>query len=519
MSIKVLHACPAIRRVSATPLKVRLPRFAAALMAAGAVATILGVASPPVFAIGSEAVGIYSEELEAANSADPLATAAAIRDAGAGMVREPFSWARIETAPGHLDFSVYDTVMTAAASAGLKVLPVVMDPPAWRSTAPATGALRAMYPPSDVAAMAALATALVQRYGPGGSFWASHPELSAAPIHSWQVWNEPNIPAFWATGPDPAGYVRMLRAVGAAIHAADPYAEVVTGGLPYAGAGIPVAQFVDGMYAAGARGTFDTLAIHPYAANPAGVLEILRLARAQLDRLGDPQRFMRATEFGWATGGPPVTITASEPAQAALLRDTLAALQQARGVLRLRGYVVFRWKDVGLNPGQADVWALHTGLLREDGTPKPALAAFRGEGVAAAAVWPSQPTAAQNAIAAAALEQSAMTPGQLERVAGVSRRSLQIRRRLSRDRLLVTVVVPSGGGAERVRIAYSAVRRGHVVARGSRRAAARNGVARAAFKLPRAARRTGELRITAQHGSARATRLLSVHARRNVGAR
>ena len=206
----------------------------------------------------------------------------------------------------------------------------------------------------------------------------------------------------------------MLRAVGSAIHAADPYAEVVTGGLPYAGAGIPVGPFVDAMYAAGARGTFDTLAIHPYAANPAGVLEILRLARAQLDRLGDPQRFMRATEFGWATGGPPVTITASEPAQAALLRDTIAALQQVRGVLRLRGFVVFRWKDVGLNPGQADVWALHTGLLREDGTPKPALGAFRGESAVAAAVWPTEPTPAQNAVAAAALERSAMTPDQLD---------------------------------------------------------------------------------------------------------
>jgi len=496
----------------------RLPRIAAALIAT-TIATMSGVASPPAFAGGSDAVGIYSEELEDANSADPVATAAAIRDAGAGIVRQPFSWARIETAPGVLDFSVYDTVMAAAASAGLKVLPVLMDPPAWRSTAPATGALRAMYPPRDVAAMAALASALVRRYGPGGSFWALHPELSPAPIHSWQVWNEPNIPAFWATGPDPAAYVRMLRAVGAAIHAADLYAEVVTGGLPYAGSGIPVAQFVDAMYAAGARGTFDTLAIHPYAANPAGVLEILRLARAQLDRLGDPQRFIRATEFGWATGGPPVTITASEATQAALLRDTLAALQQVRGVLRLRGFVVFRWKDVGLNLGQADVWALHTGLLREDGTPKPALAAFRGEGVAAAAVWPIEPTAAQNAIAAAALEESAMTPDQLDKVVGVSRRSLQIRRRLSRGRLLVTVEVPPGGGAERVRIAYSALRRGHVVARGSRRVAARNGVVRVAFKLPRSARRTGRLRITAQQGSARATRLLSVHARRNAGAR
>jgi hypothetical protein len=485
------------------------------------VAATAGLAAPAsARAAGSDAVGIYSEELDPANSADPFAVATAIREAGAATVRQPFSWARIETAPGQLDFSTYDIVMAAAASAGLQVLPVVMDPPAWRSTAPASGALRAMYPPSDDGAMAALATALVKRYGPGGSFWASHPELTAAPIHSWQVWNEPNIPAFWATGPDPAAYVRMLAAVGPAIHAADPSAEVVTGGLPYAGAGIPVPAFVDAMYAAGARGTFDTLAIHPYAATPAGVLEILRLARAQLDRLGDPQRFLRATEFGWATGGPPVTITASEPVQAALLRETIASLQQARGVLRLRGFVVFRWQDKPANPGQADVWALHTGLLREDGTPKPALDAFRGVGAVATSVWPVAPSPAENAIAAAELEQSAarMTPARLAQIAGVSRRSLQIHRRLSGGRLVVTVDVPPGGGTERVRVGYAAIRGRHVAARGSRLATARDGVARVAFLLTRSARRAGELRVTARQGSARAARSLLTHTRRRASA-
>jgi hypothetical protein len=372
-----------------------------------------------------------------------------------------------------------------------------------------------MYPPRDMGAMAALATALVRRYGPSGSFWAAHPELSPAPIRSWQVWNEPNIPAFWATGPDPAAYVRMLSAVGAAIRAADPYAEVVTGGLPYAGAGIPVAAFVDAMYAAGARGTFDTLAIHPYAANPTGVLEILRLAREQLDRLGDPQRLIWATEFGWATGGPAVTITATEATQAALLGDTLAALQRARGVLRLRGFVVFRWKDVALNPGQTDVWALHTGLLRADWTPKPALAAFRGDAAVAAAVWPSEPTPVENAAAAAELERSALSPAELTQVVGVSRRSLRIHRRVARGRLIVSVDVPPGGSAERVRIGYSAKRRGHVVSRGVRRVSVRNGAAaRATFTLARSARRGATVRITARHDSARATRLLSINSRR-----
>ena len=477
-------------------------------------AAMAWLAAPVAFAAGSDAIGIYSEELEATNSSDPAAVAAVMRAAGAGIVRQPFSWARIERAPGALDFSEYDTVMNAAARAGLKALPVIMDPPPWRSTAPATGALRAMYPPKDMGAMAALATALVRRYGPSGGFWAAHPELSPSPIRSWQVWNEPNIPAFWATGPDPAAYVRMLRAVGSAIHAADPYAEVVTGGLPYAGAGIPVGPFVEAMYAAGARGTFDTLAIHPYAATPAGVLEILRLAREQLDRLGDPQRLIWATEFGWATGGPAVTITATEAAHAALLSDTVAALQRARGVLRLRGFVIFRWKDVALNPGQTDVWALHTGLLRVDGTPKPALAAFRGDAAVAATVWPSEPTPAENAVAAAALERSAMSPADLAQVVGVSRRSLRIQRRLARGRLIVTVDVPPGGGTQRVRIGYSATRRGHVVSRGTRRVTPRDGRARVTFTLTRSARRGAGVRITAQHGSARATRPISINSRR-----
>lgn len=480
---------------------------------------IAWLATPAAFA-ANDVVGIYSEELELANSANPPAAAAAIRAAGIGTVRQPFSWARIETAPGVLDFAVYDRVMDAAASAGLNVLPMVMDPPPWRSTAPASGAVRAMYPPKDAGAMAALATALVRRYGPGGRFWAEHGELTPAPIRSWQVWNEPNIPAFWATGPDPAAYVAMLRAVGAAIRAADPRAEVVTGGLPYAGAGMTVARFVDGMYAAGARGTFDTLAIHPYAASPAGVLEILRLARAQLDRLGDPARPIWATEFGWATGGPPVTVTASEAAQAALLRDTIAAMQQARGVLRLRGFVVFRWKDVATNDGQADIWALHTGLLREDGTPKPAMAVFRAPDVVAATTeWPDEPTPAENAVAAAALERGAPRPAELAQVAGVSRRWLRIHRRVARGRLVVSVDVAPGDDAGRVRIAYSAVRGRHIVTRATRRVAVRGGVARTSFALSRSARRADALRITARHGSARATRLLTRRTHRAVPAR
>jgi polysaccharide biosynthesis protein PslG len=470
----------------------------------GCAVALLGGAATGASAAG-DAAGIYSEELERANSADPVAVAAAMRDAHVGLVRQPFSWARVETTPGQLDFTVYDAVMAAAASAGLQVLPVVMDPPAWRSTAPATGRLRAMYPPRDPAELAAFASALARRYGPGGSFWAAHPQLAPAPIRSWQIWNEPNIQAFWATGPDPSAYIRLLDATGTAIRAVDPGAEIVAGGLPYAGNGLTPPQFIDAMYAAGGRGTFDTIAVHPYAPDPAGVLEILRSVRVQLDGLGDADRPIWATEFGWATGGPPVTITGSEPMQAKLLRDAIASMQRARDALHLRGFVAFRWQDMALNAGQTDVWALHTGLLRGDGSPKPALAAF-AEG---ADLWRVAPTAADTASAVAALDRTAAAgPRATSVIAGISRRSLKIRRYVSRGRLVVTVAVPPGGGSGRVRIAYAAIRNGRTVFAQARRVSTRKRVARVVFRLAPSARRARELRITASHGSARATRLL-----------
>jgi hypothetical protein len=482
-----------------------------------ALAGLAVLAGPSAYAnAAGDAAGIYSEELESANSAEPVAVAAAMRDANVALVRQPFSWARIETTPGRLDFSIYDTVMAAAAGAGLQVLPVLMDPPAWRSTAPPSGRLRAMYPPRDPAQMGAFATALVQRYGPGGSFWSAHPQLTPSPIRSWQVWNEPNIQAFWATGPDPATYVRLLDAVGTAIRAADPGAEIVAGGLPYAGNGLTPPAFIDAMYAAGARGTFDTIAVHPYAADPAGVLEILRTIRVQLDGLGDPDRPIWATEFGWATGGPPVTITTSEPMQAKLLRDTIALMQRARDALHLRGFVAFRWKDVALNPGQTDVWALHTGLLREDGSTKPALGAF----AESADLWRVEPTPAQTASAAAELQRTAAAdPGSTSIVAGVSRRSLTIRRFVSRGRLIVTVDVPPGGGSGRVRIAYAAIRNGRAVFAQARRVSTRQRVARVVFRLSPAVRKSRELRITASHGAARATRLLTMNTHPSGSAR
>src|SRR5207302_6380065 len=121
-------------------------------------------------------------------------------------------------------------------------------------------------PPSEPAAYAAYAAALVRRYGPGGDFWASHPQLPPLPIRYWQVWNEPNISFYWPQ-PFDDGYTALLKASHDAIKAVDPSAQIVAAGLPNDSWNALVH-----LYAAGARPYLDVAAIHPYTNKPKGLV-------------------------------------------------------------------------------------------------------------------------------------------------------------------------------------------------------------------------------------------------------
>ena len=58
------------------------------------------------------------------------------------------------------------------------------------------------------------------------------------------------------------------------------------------------------------------------------------------------------------------------------MRRTITELARYRGWLRLDGVFYFNWRDVAGAPGSRDHWGLHTGLLREDGSPKPGMQAL-----------------------------------------------------------------------------------------------------------------------------------------------
>jgi hypothetical protein len=321
-------------------------------------------------------IGVVSEDVFAGDTAYRKRNLERQAEAGVRLVRQTFDWAQIEKTPGRYDFAYYDEYVAALATRGMRLLPILFNPPVFRSRAPKRGARRGTYPPDDTRQLAAFAAALARRYGPDGRLWDERPGLPKAPIRAWQVWNEPSLPVYWASGPDPVEYAELLEETGRAIKEVDPEAEIVTAGIPESRLGTPFREFVAGMYEAGAKRSFDTLAIHPFARDARGVLGAAEGARALIRRYGDRAKVW-VTELGWATGGPTSPFTVGEDGQAERIRRSLAELAARRRELGIRGVVYFNWRDARPYPGGEDFWGLHTGLFDRRGEPKPGFFAFK----------------------------------------------------------------------------------------------------------------------------------------------
>ncbi len=74
---------------------------------------------------------------------------------------------------------------------------------------------------------------------------------------AYEIWNEEDEARWWAGGPDPGAYAQLLKAVYPAVKASEPRAKVVLGGLT--GNDFP---FLEEVYRAGAKGSFDAVGVH-----------------------------------------------------------------------------------------------------------------------------------------------------------------------------------------------------------------------------------------------------------------
>ena len=342
----------------------------------------------------ARATALFSDSRPYVGNGDPAVAAQSVaqRNCSLGLMashhigyyRLQLNWGLIERVPGVYDFRAYDQVLADVASHHMRMLFVLIGEPAWQSSAPPGAPRGAPYPPRDPSAFAQFAAIAVRRYGPGGTFWSSHPNLPYEPVRAWELWNEPDLSQSWAQ-PNMRSYVQLLRPTYSAIKSVDAHATVIIGGMAFYCENFqPVAcasrhsdetRWISSLFRWGARGYFDALGIHPYSANLAQAEDRLWAARQLLDRSGNRRKGLWITEYGFAGGGKNNFLTNARR-QRLDVSKFFTFVQANRARLRLQEVIWFAWQDQIYAPGPTNWWGFHLGLISTGGQAKPALAAF-----------------------------------------------------------------------------------------------------------------------------------------------
>jgi hypothetical protein len=345
---------------------------------------------PKILALATALVAV-AMPISTAQAAEPGVNAASpSRDSlnealatGAKTVRLFVSWQEMEPdGPGQYPdrsnrTATYDAAIRQLNAGGAQPLFVVLNTPPW-----ANGVADQLVPPNDPAQYAAFMKA-----------FAAHNKTVGA-VAGYEVWNEPDENQFWHPGPDPARYAALLKASYAAIKEGDPSATVVSG--PTTGNNY---QWLQSLYANGAGGSFDAVAVHTDTAcldrgpdafyrEGAGVLARYtflgyRTVHDTMVANGDGGKPIWMSELGWSsTGGGPASCTrgewagkkpsgVSEAAQAQYVTQAYQCLANDPYVTKAD------WFTMRDTTGNGVDELNHYGLVHVDGSPKPALSSFR----------------------------------------------------------------------------------------------------------------------------------------------
>jgi hypothetical protein len=270
----------------------------------------------------------------------------------AGIQATGATWIRIdytdEYSPGHYDYTL-DAMVKQILSSGLSV-DAILEVPSW--------------------ARASSGSANVAITGQYMEQAATH--LAGLGVSAIEIINEPNLNDSVATGISIWDYSQLLETIYPVIHAAYPRVTILAGP---SGIAVPSPIQVDQtiyltqMYADGAGGSFDALAIHPYTFPylPAmqanwNVWTLMPSLHALMAANGDGAKKIWYTEFGAPTAASTRVVTLQVQALGFQQAFTLARSWSWSGPL-----FAFNWQD------SADgAFGLHDST----GAAKPALTAF-----------------------------------------------------------------------------------------------------------------------------------------------
>ena len=231
-------------------------------------------------------------------------TLAMARSAGITWARQQFPWEEIEPSPGEFNWDKYDQIVDLYLHNGIQIIARLDRPPPW-ACANASGS-GSSGPPDDF-----------NRYGDFVEAFTRHYE---GRVYFLQIWNEPNLGVEWNDAPiDPAAYTSLLKIAYMRAKAVDTNIRILTAPLaitlgdPYPKGenvfrNMNDLQFLNEMYAAGAKDYFDILSANAFGLRSPpedppdpGKLNFQRvvLERQVMERNGDSNKSVWIDEYGW----------------------------------------------------------------------------------------------------------------------------------------------------------------------------------------------------------------------------
>jgi hypothetical protein len=173
------------------------------------------------------------------------------KDAGFSWVKQRFEWRYIEKSrKDAFEWYEAERIVDAVNKAGLGMVVRLDNQPEW-----------------------ARRDQIFPKNGPPDNMedWKDYVEAVAekfkGKVFAYEIWNEPNITREWGDAPpNPVAYTEMLKVSYQAIKAQDPNAIIITAGMSptteMSERAVPDLQFIEQMYAAGAKPYFDMLGVH-----------------------------------------------------------------------------------------------------------------------------------------------------------------------------------------------------------------------------------------------------------------
>jgi Cellulase (glycosyl hydrolase family 5) len=353
-----------------------------------AVAALLATPAASVHAAQRMPVGFF-DDASFRWSPDRAQNLQSAAETGASVIHTTASWAQIApTQPADAlngDDPAYrlgdlDELVYRSGFYGLRVMIDITGTPKW-----ANGGKSPNVMPKNLSDLTAFARMLATRY---------NGQRGHGSVSLWSVWNEPNLQLFLTPQfagkkiVGPQNYAKLYKAAYAGIKAGNPWAKVAIGetsargrNKPLAGNSATVAPATFARLLSQVRGLkFDAWAHHPYPTSPnLPPLQQVHYPNVSLSTLPkfetDLQRwFHRAvpvwiTEYGHETKpAEPRGVTTAK--QAAYARQALTIV---RNDPHVQMFIWFTFRDNAGNPWQS-------GLLNEDGVPKPAFGTFSALG-------------------------------------------------------------------------------------------------------------------------------------------